>query len=48
MKKIFIASIILTWWIGVSAQTVLYSEDFESYPVNNFIALSNQVWCNTW
>jgi hypothetical protein len=48
MKKITLFIIALFFGMAVNAQTILYEDNIESYPVSSFIAQENTTWWTTW
>jgi len=49
MKKLLLLFISLFIWTGVGfSQTILYSDNFDSYVANSFLAVVNPIWWTTW
>lgn len=47
MKKLLLFTTLITFVLGVSAQTTLFEDDFESYNLGEGIALQSDTW-DTW
>jgi len=49
MKKLtLLLSVIVFSLVGLQAQTLPYTDDFESYTVGGFLAAQNSTWWTTW
>jgi hypothetical protein len=49
MKKILLLVAALFLWAGFGfSQTVLYEDNFDSYPLNSFLHTVNPTWWSTW
>jgi hypothetical protein len=48
MKKVTLLLLGIIAWFGLFSQTVLFTDDMESYALNSFLAQSNPTWYDTW
>jgi hypothetical protein len=48
MKKITFFLFALIFGMSLNAQTVLFQDDMESYPVDSYLAVQNPTWWDTW
>ncbi len=48
MKKLLFWSVAMLFSVMAFSQTVLYEDDFESYPTGSYIGVENPDWWGTW
>lgn len=48
MKKITLLMLAMLFGMAVSAQTILYEDDLESYAADSYLAVENPTWWDTW